>query len=151
MNEQDNKLQCYFNMCVYIYVIHLAVEIIVNNSNLFISRLDFKQNPPLMPTSRITPRRNLGVVQQRAMPIPLPTQVSTPQQSADLPQQNPSGIAAPQVQQQPMPTSSVQQMGQAMGGEVYTMANLHNLAVTQGRRLIFCRRWGDMQSHPQCH
>ena len=67
-----------------------------------------------------------------------------------------------QAQQQPtVPVSSLQQLvsqqppmvqippHQPLGGEVYTMADLHNLAITQGRRLCFHRRWDANQSHPE--
>ena len=89
------------------------------------------QNPPSLSMMRITPRCNLGVVQQRALPIPLPPQLPTHDQS--LPEQIASGIAAAQVQPPIVPSSSVQQVGQPIAGEVYTMADLHNLAITQGR------------------
>ena len=102
------------------------------------------RNPPLLPSTHIPPRRNPGVVQQRALPIPLPTQLPSSQQTTNIapqmlpavpPQQQPTVARSPPFQPMP-PTNPV-------GGEVYTMADLHNLAITQGRRLRFCRRHSD--------
>ena len=111
------------------------------------------QNPPLLPTSHIAPRRNPGVVQQRALPIPLPTQPPTIQQPTAMMQPMMPAIVPQQIQQPTVPQSpSVQQMPQAnpVGGEVYTMADLHNLAITQGRRLLFRRRRSGLHSDSQC-
>ena len=109
------------------------------------------QNPPSVPQGQIPPRRPLGVVQQRALTIPLPTQTGSSQQSLNVPQQ--LLMASQQVQQHPAPVvgdqqfqtqqlqqgqmgaTAGQQMAQAnpIQGEVYTMADLQYLAVTQGR------------------
>ena len=155
---------------------------------MYIFRLDFQQNPPTLPTHPIQPRRNLGPVQQRAMPIPLPTETAAavgPQQMAAL--LGNQQIQAPQMggqqhQQGPIPVMAAHQVGQpsaavvgaplqqqqpqgqlgAVGGqqphaanagqgEVYTMADLHNMAITQGRRLRFRRRRGADVFKPERH
>ena len=107
------------------------------------------QNPPMLPRSHIPPRCNPGAVQQRALPIPLPTQRSTFQQQSNITPPMLPTMPAQQLQPPPVPASaSVQQMPQAnpVAGEVYMMADLHNLAITQGRRLLFRRRQSGLHS-----
>ena len=120
-------------------------------STLFFFRIDFMQNPLSVPRCGIPPRRNPGVLQQRAIPIPPPSQASTSDQSSNLVQPIMPQIGYQQVPQAHIPSSSVQPIGpaQPVAREVYTMADFHNLAVTQGRRLVFCRRRDGSHSHPQ--
>ena len=177
-------------------------------------RLDFLVNPPQLPPPSMMPRRNPGVVQQWALPIPLPTQPTSSaaqpmasavlgqqvhqpqmlppvqqavpafaghqlqqaqmpqvQQGVNFPQQMVAGIGGQQVQPPQMaipnqPANAAQQVLAAfgaqqpamglpqqpqgaqanpVGGQVYTMGDLHNLAVTQCRHLQFRRRQGGFQ------
>ena len=66
-------------------------------------RMDFRQNPPLLPSGRIPPRRNLGVVQQRAVPIVLLTQLSAHQQPSNVSQPLVPAMPLQQVAQPQVP------------------------------------------------
>ena len=119
---------------------------------------------PIPLPSQNVPSGQAGVVPQLGNPQPLQAQVPLVGGQQLQPPQMPV-MVAPHVQQPAAPVNPAQQQqglmgavgGQQLGqqaaaqGEVYTMADLHQLAISQGRRLRFRRRRNADQSYPERH